>query len=48
MPKITKENAVKFIEEARQATDTSVKAKDTRDYEVMLVEMLREEFKGLF
>lgn len=48
MPKITKENAIKFIEEARQATDTSVKAKDTRDYEVMLVEMLREEFKGLF
>lgn len=48
MPKITKENTIKFIEEARQATDTSVKAKDTRDYEVMLVEMLREEFKGLF
>ncbi len=48
MPKITKENAIKFIEEARQATDTSVKAKDTRDYETMLVEMLREEFKGLF
>lgn len=47
MPKITKENAIKFIEEARQATDTSVKAKDTRDYEVMLVEMLREEFKGM-
>ena len=48
MPKITKENAIKFIEEARQATNTSVKAKDTRDYEAMLVEMLREEFKGLF
>lgn len=48
MPKITKENVTKFIDEARQATDTSVKAKDTRDYETMLVEMLREEFKGLF
>lgn len=47
MSKITKDNATKFIEEARQATDTSVKAKDTKDYETMLVEMLREEFKDL-
>lgn len=45
--KIAKDNVDKFIEEAR-SIDSKEKAKDTKDYEVMLVEMLREEFKGLF
>lgn len=44
--KITKDNVSKFIEEARNA-DTKEKAKDTKDYETMLMEMIREEFKGM-
>lgn len=44
--KITKDNVSKFIEEARNA-GTKEKAKDTKDYETMLMEMIREEFKGM-
>ena len=44
--KITKDNVNKFIEEARNV-DTKEKAKDTKDYETMLMEMIREEFKGM-
>ena len=44
--KITKDNVRKFIEEARNV-DTKEKAKDTKDYETMLMEMIREEFKGM-
>ena len=44
--KITKDNVDKFIEEARRI-DSKEKAKDTKDYETMLMEMIREEFKGM-
>ena len=44
--KITKDNVNKFIEEAR-GIDSKEKAKDTKDYETMLMEMIREEFKGM-
>ena len=44
--KITKGNVSKFIEEAR-SIDSKKKAKDTKDYETMLMEMIREEFKGM-
>lgn len=44
--KITKDNVGKFIEEARNV-NTKEKAKDTKDYETMLMEMIREEFKGM-
>ncbi len=44
--KITKDNVDKFIEEARNI-DSKEKAKDTKDYETMLMEMIREEFKGM-
>ena len=44
--KITKDNVDKFIEEAR-IIDSKEKAKDTKDYETMLMEMIREEFKGM-
>ncbi len=44
--KITKDNVSKFIEEARNV-NTKEKAKDTKDYETMLMEMIREEFKGM-
>ena len=44
--KITKDNVDKFIEEAR-SIDSKEKAKYTKDYETMLMEMIREEFKGM-
>nr|DAP28652.1 MAG TPA: hypothetical protein [Caudoviricetes sp.] len=44
--KINKDNVSKFIEEARNA-NTKEKAKNARDYEAMLMEMIREEFKGM-
>ena len=44
--KITKDNVDKFIEEAR-SIDSKEKAKDTKDYETMLMEMTREEFRGM-
>lgn len=44
--KVTKDNAEKFIEEAR-SVDTKERARDTKDYETMLMEMIREEFKGM-
>ena len=44
--KITKDNVDKFIEEAR-SIDSKAKAKDTKDYETMLMDMIREEFRGL-
>lgn len=44
--KVTKDNVDKFIEEARNI-DSKEKAKDTKDYETMLMEMIREEFKGM-
>lgn len=44
--KVTKDNVEKFIEEARSA-DSKERAKDTKDYETMLMEMIREEFKGM-
>ena len=44
--KITKDNVDKFIEEARNI-DSKEKAKDTKDYETMLMEMIREEFRGM-
>ena len=44
--KITKDNVDKFIEEAR-SIDSKEKDKDTKDYETMLMEMIREEFKGM-
>lgn len=46
MPKVTKDNVNKFIEEAR-SVESKEKARDTKDYEAMLMEMIREEFKGL-
>ena len=44
--KITKDNVDKFREEAR-SIDSKEKAKDTKDYETMLMEMIREEFRGM-
>lgn len=44
--KITKDNVDKFIEEAR-SIDSKEKAKDIKDYETMLMEMIREEFRGM-
>ena len=44
--RITKDNVDKFIEEAR-SIDSKEKARDTKDYETMLIEMIREEFKGM-
>lgn len=44
--KITKDNVSKFIEEVR-SIDSKEKAKDTKDYETMLMEMIRDEFKGM-
>lgn len=44
--KVTRKNVDKFIEEAR-SIDSNEKAKDTKDYETMLMEMIREEFKGM-
>lgn len=44
--KITEDSVDKFIEEA-MSIDSKEKAKDTKDYETMLMEMIREEFKGM-
>lgn len=44
--RVTKDNAEKFIEEAR-SVDSKERARDTKDYETMLMEMIREEFKGM-
>lgn len=44
--KVTKDNAKKFIEEIR-SVDSKERARDTKDYETMLMEMIREEFKGM-
>lgn len=44
--KITRDNVDKFIEETR-SIDSKEKAKDTKDYETMLMEMIREEFRGM-
>lgn len=41
--KITKENAPKFIDEAR---DTTTRARDYKEYEAMLIDMLKAEFEG--
>lgn len=43
MTKITKENASKFIEEAK--LDNAQRARDTKEYEVMLLDFLNEQFK---
>ena len=43
--KITRDNVDKCIEEAR-SIDSKEKAKDTKDYETMLMEMIRVEFRG--
>ena len=45
--KITKDNVSKFIEEARLKHEQDVRARDVKDYETMLMEMIREEFKGM-
>ena len=45
--KITKDNVTKFIEEARLEHKQDVRARDVKDYETMLMEMIREEFRGL-
>ena len=45
--KITKDNVSKFIEEARLEHKGDVRARDVKDYETMLMEMIREEFKGM-
>lgn len=44
--RVTKDNVDKFIEEAR-SIDSKERAKDTKDYETMLMEMIREEFEGM-
>lgn len=44
--RVTKDNAEKFIEEAR-SVNSKERARDTKDYETMLMEMIREEFKGM-
>lgn len=44
--RVTKDNVEKFIEEAR-SVDSIERARDTKDYETMLMEMIREEFKGM-
>lgn len=44
--RVTKDNVDKFIEQAR-SIDSKERAKDTKDYETMLMEMIREEFKGM-
>ena len=44
--RVTKDNVKKFIEEAR-GVDSKERARDTKDYETMLMEMIREEFKGM-
>lgn len=44
--KVTKDNVEKLIEEAR-SVDSKERARDTKDYETMLMEMIREEFKGM-
>ena len=44
--KLTKDNAENLIEEAR-SIGSKERARDTKDYETMLMEMIREEFKGI-
>lgn len=44
--RVTKDNAEKSIGEAR-SVDSKERARDTKDYETMLMEMIREEFKGM-
>lgn len=44
--RVTKDNVDKFIEEAR-SIDSKERAKDTKDYETMLMEMIREKFEGM-
>lgn len=44
--RVTKDNVEKFIEEAR-SVDSKERARDTKDYETMLMEMIRVEFKGM-
>lgn len=44
--RVTKDNTEKFIEEAR-SVDSRERARDTKDYETMLMEMIREEFRGM-
>lgn len=44
--KVTKDNAEKFIKEAR-SVDSKERARNAKDYETMLMEMIREEFKGM-
>lgn len=44
--RVTKDNVEKFIKEER-SVDSKERAKDTKDYETMLMEMIREEFKGM-
>lgn len=38
-------DVTKFIDEAR--LDTSERARDTREYEIMLMDFIRNEFKEL-
>lgn len=45
--RITKDNVSKFIEETRPEHKQNVRARDVKDYETMLMEMIREEFKGM-
>lgn len=45
--KITRDNVSKFIEEARLEHKQDVRARDVKDYETMLMEIIREEFKGM-
>ena len=44
--RVTKDNVGKFIEEAK-SVDSKERAKDTKDYETMLMGMIREEFIGM-
>lgn len=45
--RITKDNVSKFIEEARLEHKQDARARDVKDYETMLMDMIREEFKGM-
>lgn len=45
--KITKDSVSKFIEKARLDHKQDIRARNVKDYETMLMEMIREEFKGM-
>lgn len=43
--KVNQETVDKYIDEAR--LDTEQRARDTRDYEIMLMDFIRKEFEGI-